>query len=252
MPWDVKPLMGLAKFKAGLVGLFFFLFLPVAVVGGICITVILIRDRSSLSFWQFMGLSVTFILTILLSFLFYSAYNIVHNKLQWSLLEKHPSESISLLHMELGRSLYDECSPEFLGDGMRVTGRLTFDHLTGFLIAISVIALTFIFTYLVWLIFRLPIVAEIGAGAAGFLVLVLAIQEIFLKRDEETSILVKHDNIHTLRCEGPIVNIRFVTPPVRRLRVIQLFIPRALRKSFFWQLDKAFPELLPPAYRNAM
>jgi len=236
MPWDVKPLMGPAKFKAGLVGLFFFLFLPVAVVGGICITVILIRDRSSLSFWQFMGPSVTLILTILLYFLFYSAYNIVHNKLH-CLLEKHPSESISLLHMGLGRSLYGECSPEFLGDGMRVTGRLTFDHLTDFLIAVSVIALTFIFTYLAWLIFRLPIVAEVGAGAAGFL---------------ENSILVKHDNIHTLGCEGPIVTIRFITPPVRQLRMIQLFIPGALFKSFLWQLDKAFPELLPPTYRNAL
>ena len=250
MPWDIEPLDRFSKTKAEFARLILILFLPLAIVGGIWLAVTLIRDRHLLSFWQTIGLSSFLFLIILLCFIIYKFDDMLHKKLFVMSLEKNPGETIQILHRGIGRNLYGDQNPEFTDDGMHITGLLTPNNLLEFVSFIAVFALLLILTVLAWFILRLPAVLKIWSGAAGFLLIGFMIRHLFFLKDEKISIHVKPDDIHSVKCEGSIINIIFTKPPKSRLKAIRLFIPPHLRRSFFKKFNEKFPELLPYDYRQ--
>jgi len=86
------------------------------------------------------------------------------------------------------------------------------------------------------------------AGPAGT-VLVLGLGAILGRRVR--SIIVRPQDLSLVRCDGPLVRLFFVFPPVRRIREIAFFV-WADREKFFRGFNAVFPGLLPAAYADVL
>ncbi len=66
------------------------------------------------------------------------------------------------------------------------------------------------------------------------------------------SLLVSRENILLVVCKGPIVTIKFLSPPVSLLRRIRIFVPSSFRFNFFQQFNSTFSMVLPENYQEAL
>ncbi len=140
---------------------------------------------------------------------------------------------------------------EFRGDVLRVQGPLGPDPLD---IApywlVVVIAGNFLLAFLPAFI---HIRGLFVIGSPIFtLICVIYLMKRLLTKDQAKSIHVRREKIAAVRCDGPLVHIKFTTPPVTGVGAIRMFISPDFRSNFFHEFNKMFPQTLPEEYRAAL
>jgi hypothetical protein len=89
-------------------------------------------------------------------------------------------------------------------------------------------------------------------GTLVYLAFAIIISAILRSRRGIDTVTIRAQDIAAVRCNGPVVTIRFSRSPITRLKAIRLFIAPAAAREFFREFQENFPGLLPESYRAAL
>jgi len=73
-----------------------------------------------------------------------------------------------------------------------------------------------------------------------------------LTKEQAKTINIMREKIAAVKCNGPIVHIKFTAAPVPGVGAVRMFITSSFRTQFFQEFNKLFPEYLPDEYRAAL
>jgi len=170
-------------------------------------------------------------------------------------MEKKCGKSQILLISASRRFFSGSGNVEFRGDALRVQGPLGPDPVD---IApywlVVVIAGNFLLAVIPAFLPRFIAAGNLFVICSPIftLICVIYLMKRLLTKEQAKTINIGRDKIAAIRCDGPIVHIKFASAPVEGVGAIRMFISPAFRIRFFQEFNKMFPESLPEEYRVAL
>lgn len=236
MPWDPRPLGGLALVGSYLVVIPLLLVIVSSIVAAVGLPFMLLSDAAGRSPLGEVGIFLCWVGSVAAAIGSCWAFSQLNRRVNiTNYLKKCPPGSVYFVG----------------GSGMRRTvgaGRYQFGEQAMFFT--TGLGPPLVWPMVVIIILDILLIGVTGCGL-GILGIAIALSVYDSSCRTQETISVAAATISKVTCHGALMRMEFAVRPVEMLKAVTLAIPPD-HVAFYWQFDRMFPGQLPPAYREAL